>query len=169
MTLTVVADEWPAAVGRLASLAPGGDMDMGAVALVGAPGGGMEAAWTPRPCTRITIDLAVQAAQALDGWRARICRAILDHAIRLWDGRPEAAETIAVCDEGRVPGPQTIVLPGDEHAGAMEAVLGPERVPDMAVLAARMWARRRALALSADKPQDGEPGSGWRVVWRQHA
>ena len=165
MTLTVVADGWPATAGRMVD----GARDMGAVALVGAPGGGMEPAWTPRPCTRVTIDLAVQAAKALDGWRSRICRAILDHAIRLWDGRPESAETIAVCNDGGLPDPQTIVLPGDERAAAMEAVLGPERVPDMAVLAARMWAGHHALALSADKSAAAGRGPGWRVVWRRLA
>lgn len=165
MTLTIVADEWPAAAGRMVD----GGRDMGAVALVGAPGGGMEPAWTPHPCARVTIDLAIQASMALDSWRSRICRAILDHAIRLWDGRPEAAETIAVCDGGGLPDPQTIVLPGDEHAGAMETVLGPERVPDMATLAARMWAKHHSLMLSADPPAAGRAVPLWCVVWRRLA
>ena len=169
MSLQVVAEAWPATAGRMVDRALSGETDMGAVAFVGAPDGGMEPAWVPPPSSRVTIDLAAQAAEALDDWRSRISRAILDHTIRLWDGRPEAAETIAVCTDGDLPDPQTIVLPGDERAGAMEAFLGPERVPDMAVLAARMWAMHHALMLSADEPPAGPAGSPWRVVWRRLA
>lgn len=167
MTLTVGAPDWPATAGRMVDRTPDGDVDMGAVALVGVSGGGMEPAWTPPPSTRVTGPVALQTVEALDEWRARIGRAVLDHTIRLWDGRPEAAETIAVCQGGDLPDPQTIVLPGDPLVGAVEALLGPERVPDMAVLAARMWAMGHALMLSADEPPAGPAGSGWRVVWRR--
>lgn len=159
MTLAVVSDEWPATAGRMVDRTLGGETDMGAVALVGAPDGGMEPAWTPRPCSRITGPVALQAAEALDEWRSRIGRAVLDHTIRLWDGRAEAAETIDVCETGGLPDPQTIVLPSDPLAAAMEALLGPEGVPDMAVLAARMWAMSHALMLSADEPPAGPAGS----------
>nr|DAW08935.1 MAG TPA: hypothetical protein [Caudoviricetes sp.] len=148
---------------------PDGDVDVGTVALVGADGGGLEPAWTPSPCPRVTIGLAAQAEEALDVWRSSISRAILDHTIRLWDGRPEAAETIAVCEAGGLPDPQTIILPDDPHTASMAAILGPERVPDMAVLAARMWAMSHALMLSADEPPAGPAGSPWRVVWRRLA
>lgn len=169
MTLTVVSETWPAITGRMVDHTPDGGAVVGAVALVGADGGGLDPAWTPSPCTRVTIDLATQAAEALDVWRTRIHRAVLDHTIRLWDGRPEAAETIAVCEAGGLPDPQTIILPDDPHAAAMEALLGPEGVPDMAVLTARMWAMSHALMLSADEPPAGPAGSPWRVVWRRLA
>lgn len=167
MTLTVVAEEWPATAGRMVDRTLDGETDMGAVALVGAPGGGMEPAWTPRPCSRVTGAVALQAMDALEEWRCRIGRAVLDHTIRLWDGRPEAAETIAVCMDGGLPDPQTIVLPSDPLVAVMEALLGPEGVPDMAVLTARMWAMSHALMLSADEPPAGSAGSPWRVVWRR--
>ena len=168
MSLTVVAEEWPATAGRMVDRTLDGETDMGAVALIGAPDGGMEPAWTPSPSARvITGPVALQAVDALEDWRSRISRAVLDHTIRLWDGRPEAAETIAVCRDGGLPDPQTIVLPGDPLVGASEALLGPEGVPDMAVLAARMWAMGHALVLTADEPPAGPAGSGWRVVWRR--
>ena len=167
MTLTVVAEGWPAAAGRMVDCTLDGETDMGAVALVGAPGGGMEPAWTPRPCSRVTGSVALQAVEALDEWRCRIGRAVLDHAVRLWDGRPEAAETIAVCRDGGLPDPQAIVLPSDPLVAAMEALLGPARVQDMAVLTARMWAMGHALMLSADEPPAGHADPPWRVVWRR--
>lgn len=168
MSLTVVAEEWPATAGRMVDRTLDGETDMGAVAFVGSPGGGMEPAWTPSPSARvITGPVALQAVEALDEWRSRIGRAVLDHTIRLWDGRPEAAETIAVCRDGGLPDPQTIVLPGGPLVAAMEALLGPEGVPDMAVLTARMWAMSHALMLSADEPPAGPAGSPWRVVWRR--
>lgn len=168
MTLTVVAEEWPATAGRMVDRTLDGETDMGAVALVGSPGGGMEPAWTPSPSARvITGPVALQAVEALDEWRSRIGRAVLDHTIRLWDGRPEAAETIAVCRDGGLPDPQTIVLPSDPLAADMEALLGPEGVPDMAVLTARMWAMSHALMLSADEPPAGHADPPWRVVWRR--
>lgn len=166
MTLTVVAPDWPAAAGRMVDRTLDGETDMGAVALVGAAGGGMEPAWTPPPSSRVTGPDALQVVEALDDWRSRISRAILDHTIRLWDGRPEAAETIAVCEAGGLPDPQTIVLPSDPLVAAMEALLGPGGVPDMAVLTARMWAMSHALMLSADEPAAGQDGA-WRVVWRR--
>lgn len=126
MTLTVAADEWPATAGRMVDRTLDGETDMGAVALVGAPDGGMEPAWRPSPCSRITGPVALQAVEALDEWRCRIGRTVLDHTIRLWGGRPEAAETIAVCEAGGLPDPQTIVLPSDPLVAAMEALLGPE-------------------------------------------
>lgn len=167
MTLAVVAPDWPATAGRMVDRTPDGETDMGAVAFAGAPDGGMEPAWGPRPCSRITGPVALQAVEALDEWRSRIGRAVLDHTIRLWDGRPEAAETTAVCEAGGLPDPQTIVLPSDPLVAAMEALLGPEGVPDMAVLTARMWAMSHALMLSADEPPAGPAGSPWRVVWRR--
>ena len=168
MTLTVVAEEWPATAGRMVDRTLDGETDMGAVALVGSPDGGMEPAWTPSPGARvITGPVALQAVEALEDWRSRISRVVLDHTIRLWDGRPEAAETIAICRDGGLPDPQTIVLPSDPLAAVMEALLGPEGVPDMAVLTARMWAMGHALMLSADEPPAGHAASPWRVVWRR--
>lgn len=167
MTLAIVAEEWPATAGRMVDRTLDGETDMGAVALVGAPDGGMEPAWTTSPSTWLTGPVALQAVEALDEWRSRIGRAVLAHAIRLWDGRPEAAETIAVCRDGGLPDPQTIVLPSDPLAADMEALLGPERVPDMAVLTARMWAMSHALMLSADEPPAGHAGPPWRAVWRR--
>lgn len=169
MTLTVVSEEWPAITGRMVDRTPDGDVGVGAVALVGADGGGLEPAWTPPPSSRVTGPVALQAVEALDEWRCRIGRAVLDHTIRLWDGRPEAAETIAVCEAGGLPDPQTIILPSDPLVAAMEALLGPEGVPDMAALTARMWAMSHALMLSADEPPAGHAGSPWRVVWRRLA